>query len=47
MNTGFENLIIENKKMRRFDRIKIQTFIDNIKNNDFEIIYGKKIKIRA
>ena len=43
----FENLIIENKKMRRFDRIKIQTFIDNIKNNDFEIIYGKKIKIRG
>ena len=43
----FENLIIENQSMKRFDRIKIQTFIDNIKNNDFEIIYGKKIKIRG
>ncbi len=42
-----ENLIIENQKVKRFDRIKIQTFIDKIKNNDFEILYGKKIKIKG
>ncbi len=42
-----ENLILINQKIKRFDRMKVLTFMDKIKNNDFEILYRDTIKIKG
>ncbi len=42
-----ENLILINQKIKRFDRMKVLTFMDKIKNNDFEILYRDIIKIKG
>ena len=42
---SIKNLLFENFIIKSFDKILVKTFNGKIKNNDFAIIYGKKIKI--
>ena len=41
------NLFLKNNKLRKFDKISVQTFNKNLKNNDFIINYKKKIEIKG
>ena len=40
-----KNLLLKDKKLRKFNEISVQTFNKNLKNNDFKINYKKKIEI--
>ena len=42
---SIKNLLFENFIIKSFDKILVKTFNGKTKNNDFAIIYGKKIKI--
>ncbi len=46
-NIGIKNLYLENKKLIKFDNVTVKTFKKNKFNNDFQISYGKIIKIKG
>jgi len=41
------NLFLKDKKLIKFNKISVQTFNKNMKNNDFNINYKKKIEIKG
>ena len=42
-----KNLFIKNKRLVKFESINVQTFIDNILNNDFNVNFKNKIKVEG
>lgn len=42
---SINNLLLKNNKLLGFDKISVKTFQNNSLNNDFEIIFDKKIKV--
>ncbi len=46
-NISLKNLYLENKKLIKFDNVTVKTFKKNKFNNDFQISYGRKIKIKG
>ena len=46
-NISIKNLYLENKKLIKFDNVTVKTFKKNKFYNDFQISYGKTIKIKG
>ncbi len=46
-NISIKNLYLDDKKLIKFDNVKIKTIKKNKFNNDFQISYGKIIKIKG
>ncbi len=46
-NISIKNLYLNNKKLVKFDNITVKTIKKNKFNNDFQINYGKTIKIKG
>ncbi len=46
-NINIKNLYLNNKKLVKFDNITVKTIKKNKFNNDFQINYGKTIKIKG
>tara|TARA_Y200000002_G_scaffold100139_1_gene81189 strand:- start:751 stop:2922 length:2172 start_codon:yes stop_codon:yes gene_type:complete len=46
-NISIKNLYLDNEKLTKFDSVTVKTFKKNELNNDFQISYGKKIKIKG
>ncbi len=46
-NISIKNLYLDNKKLVKFDNVTVKTIKKNKLNNDFQIIYGKKIIIKG
>ena len=44
---NINNLIINNKRLIKFDNIQVKTLINGQYNNDFKIKFGKEIKIEG
>ena len=44
---SIKNLLFENFIVKSFDKILVKTFNDKIKNNDFAVLYGKKIEVNG
>ncbi len=46
-NISLKNLYLKNKKLIKFDNVTVKTFKKNKFNNDFQISYGRTIKIKG
>jgi len=44
---SIKNLHLDNRNLKKFDNILVNTFKKNENNNDFQISYGKTIKIKG
>ena len=44
---SIKNLLFENFIVKSFDKILVKTFNGKIKNNDFAVLYGKKIEVNG